>query len=128
MTIYPDKDLVDEAPMSWAATLGFKTLIKLLVEAGADFDIKDENNQTPLWRALAEGHEYIAQLILQTLFDARRKNSEMGIPHLDASSNRHEDAIKLLHEVNSELSQWKEGGFSLQEVVRNRYEDFATLQ
>ena len=114
--------------MAWAATLGFETLIKLLVEAGADFDLKDENNQTPLWRALAEGHEDIAKLILQTLLDARRKISERSMSHLDVSSIRHEDAIKLLHGANAELCQWGEAELSLQEVVRNRYEDFVTFQ
>ena len=104
--------------MAWAATLGFETLIKLLVEAGADFDLKDENNQTPLWRALAEGHEDTAKLILQALLDVKWKNAEMSMPH--------RDAIKLLREANAEVSQGDYDYSSLQEVVRNRYEDPVT--
>jgi ankyrin repeat protein len=48
-----------------AARKGLKTVTRLLLEKGAKAEPKDKNGMTALYKACANGHEEVAQLLLE---------------------------------------------------------------
>ncbi|KAJ4857386.1 ankyrin repeats (3 copies) domain-containing protein [Trichoderma breve] len=66
-------------PLSWAAKNGHETVVKLLLEQGAEVDSKDNGEQTPLSLAAENGHETVVGLLLEK-----------------ATKHGHEAVVKLL--------------------------------
>ena len=56
------KDTIyDRTPLWWAARYGHETVVKLLLEKGADMEFKSSYGQTPLWRAVENGHKAVVK-------------------------------------------------------------------
>ncbi|KAE8446343.1 hypothetical protein EG329_012092 [Mollisiaceae sp. DMI_Dod_QoI] len=60
-----EKDDTGGTPLLWAARNGRKAIVKLLLEKGANPEIKDRFSQTPLLLAVGKGYKAIVQLLLE---------------------------------------------------------------
>ena len=64
-----NKDVADcffgKTTLHLAATRGRSNVVRLLLEAGADKDVKNAANQTPLDLAISFGHREVIELLQQ---------------------------------------------------------------
>jgi ankyrin repeat protein len=61
------KDLHDDLPLHVACARGNVDCVKLLLNAGADIDNKNEDEQTPLHLAALNGRTKVVELILRSV-------------------------------------------------------------
>lgn len=62
---YKDQDdRLDHTPLSWDAEKGHGTIVKLLLDKGADLESKSKFGRAPLSYAAENGHEAIVKLLL----------------------------------------------------------------
>ena len=91
-------------PLHCAAANGHKSLVRILLDEGANFEAKDITGRTPLHVASQNGHPAAMRLLLGQGADIEAtQHDESTALHL-AVSNGHERAVKLLLEngVNTE--------------------------
>ena len=103
---YVDKrDSRDWKPLCYAAYNGHEAVVKLLLEKGAELEIKDESNgRTPLSWAAERGHEAVVKLLLEKGAELETKDKNNGrTPLLWAAERGHEAVVKLLLEKGAEL-------------------------
>jgi ankyrin repeat protein len=53
------------SPLSWAAERGSKKIAQLLIDAGANIEVRDWMSQTPLWSAVSGNHTSVARLLIK---------------------------------------------------------------
>src|ERR1700722_5614904 len=98
------KDEHGQTPLSKAAENGHETVVKLLLEKGAELRSKDEHGQTPLSKAAEDGHEAIVRLLLERdSAGADRRavdNAGADIALVHAAKNGHEAVVQVLLEWN----------------------------
>ncbi|XP_076995562.1 ankyrin repeat domain-containing protein 31 isoform X2 [Tamandua tetradactyla] len=85
-----------ESQLHLAARRGNLSLVKVLIESGADVNLKDDAGWTPLHKASSEGYN---DIIVELLKAGAHVNSENldGIPPLhDAVANNHLKATEIL--------------------------------
>ena len=78
----------------WASANGHKSTVKLLLDHGADVNLKNNNGGTALIRASRRGHESAVKLLLEYGADVNLRNKYDDTPLIYAS--RHETIAKLL--------------------------------
>ncbi|KAL7783395.1 ankyrin repeat-containing domain protein [Trichoderma afarasin] len=83
-------------PLSWAAKNGHETVVKLLLEQGAEIDSQDNGGQTPLSLAAENGHETVVGLLLEKGAKAESMDKRDRTPLSLATKNGHEAIAKLL--------------------------------
>ena len=98
-----------DVSLHFAAGLGDITIVKSLIEDGADVNAKDERGQTPLHVAVARGHVEVAELLINKGANVNAKRGKY--PTLSwAVWNEDRDMIKLLvikgAEVNFAEDDW----------------------
>jgi ankyrin repeat protein len=54
---------------------GHESIIKLLLEAGAKVEAKDDNGRTPLLLAAENGHEAVVKLLLEAKANVESKDN-----------------------------------------------------
>ena len=59
------KDHFGYSPLSSAATNGRETVAKLLLQGGADVNLRDYRERTQLLWAAKKGHEAVVQLLIE---------------------------------------------------------------
>ena len=62
--------------------------MKVLVEAGGDVEAKDEDGETPLHWAAAEGHVYVIRALVAAGADVEAKNKDGKTPR-DLAKKKH---------------------------------------
>ena len=62
-----------EAAIHLAAVIGSCDTVKLLLDKGADINIRTDHNETALWLAVWKGHVSVCRLLLQ-------RNCTLGVP------------------------------------------------
>ncbi len=77
-------------------TLGNIKLLELLIEYGADINIKDSKGNTPLYLAVEYSEEAVVELLLKSGANQTFGNKEGNTPLILACSIGKEDIIKLL--------------------------------
>ncbi|XP_044584650.1 ankyrin-1-like [Cotesia glomerata] len=92
-------------PISIAAHYGFYEIVKLLVEAGCNFNVKNAAGVTPLHQALMKNHLKIAEYLLTQHVDVMAATSEKKLPiHVALEGNLFSVVVTLLnknkHSVN----------------------------
>jgi ankyrin repeat protein len=96
------------APIQSAAAGGHKKIVKMLMDHGADPNIREQGGFTPLHAAAENGDEEMIRLLLYGGADLTLKNNE-GKSALDlAMENGHEKATLLLGEGITKRFQKKE--------------------
>ena len=82
----PD-DYLNLSPLAWSASHGQTEAARLLIENGADVDIKDDNGSTPLHSAATFGRTDVAKLLVESGASLQVRNDDGTTPadalHLD---------------------------------------------
>ncbi|RYP70407.1 hypothetical protein DL769_004969 [Monosporascus sp. CRB-8-3] len=81
-----------------AASKGFETVVKLLLEKDADLEAKTRDGRTPLMCAAEHGHEAVVKLLLEKGAHLEAKDTRGQTPLMLAAENGHEAIVKLLLE------------------------------
>jgi len=83
-----------------AAKAGYESFARILIEDGADIEIKSSTGETPFFTAVKAGHENIVKLLLQNGDDVHAiSNKSTGISALSmAVKYRHKAVVNLLLE------------------------------
>ena len=96
----------DRTPLSWAAENGNEIMVKLLLEKGAEVNVKDtECGQTPLSLAARRGHEAVAKLLLKKGAEMDIEDDSCRTPLSWAAGNGYEAVVKLLLENGAEIGR-----------------------
>jgi ankyrin repeat protein len=65
-----DGSTTDETAMHWAASFGHTETVRLLIEQGADVNVRNKQGATPLHEAAHSGHEATFELLLKSGADS----------------------------------------------------------
>ncbi|XP_055307789.1 serine protease persephone-like [Sitodiplosis mosellana] len=91
-------------PLHRAAANGYKDIVQLLIDNGADFRSIDKNGHTPLHKAAAHGHKDIAQLFIDRGADFQSKNHNGKTPLHLAVHNGHKEVARLLIDKTADIN------------------------
>ena len=80
-----------------AAQAGNTEVVKLLVDAGTDVDIANENDATPLFIAAREGHLEVVRLLLEAGADPTASNKNAVTPQDIAFRKDHTEVAALIN-------------------------------
>ena len=82
----PDESM-SISPLAWSVSHGQTEATRLLIENGADVNIRDDNGSTPLHSAAVFGRAAVAKLLLENGANLRARNDDGASPvealHLD---------------------------------------------
>ncbi len=93
-----------EVPLHRALRREHKEIVKLLLEHGADVNIKDAHGYTALHLAVYSGNIEIIQLLLACGADIHAKHVDETTPLHAAFINTHKEIIKLLVKNNANVN------------------------
>ena len=92
-----EKNNVGMTPLHLAAWGGYKDLVKLLLENGANIDEKNKNSGiTPILWAAGQGHKDIVKLLVDRGANIDVKNDRGVTPVFQAAEEGHTDIVMLL--------------------------------
>jgi ankyrin repeat protein len=90
-------DIHKTSALHYASTLGNSELVKALLDAGADPNIKDlDVNGTPIHAASYNGHLGVVKILLEYRADANSKDKHGRTPLQHASEYGHKDIVEHL--------------------------------
>jgi uncharacterized protein len=94
----PSKNPLSAAPVQSAAAAGHNKIVMLLLNHGADPNIREQGGYTPLHAAAQNGDAQMIRALLLKGADASLKTEDGKLPMDFASEGGHKDAIALLKE------------------------------
>lgn len=93
------RDSFGRTPLSYAIESGHEPMARLLLEAKAEVDSRDEYyGQTPLSFAAKSGHKAIVRLLVEAKADAGSRDKYGKTPLVYAARSGHEAVVRLLQE------------------------------
>ena len=96
-----------------ATESGLTSIVNILLDAGADKEVKDEYGRTPLDVAAWEGHTDIVKLLLDAGADKEVKDRDGRTPlHFAAMHKGHTDIVKLLVDAGADLEVKDDRGWT----------------
>ena len=93
----------DRTPLSYAAEGGYAALVKQLLEAGADVELKDVNGWTPLLYAAVRGHLAVVKLLLKAGANIESKSRRSRTSLSYTAVKGHSAVIKQLLEAGADV-------------------------
>nr|KAF6488693.1 ankyrin repeat domain 31 [Molossus molossus] len=87
---------IEESPLHLAVRRGNLSLMKVLIESGADVNLKDNTGWTPLHKASTEGSNDIIVELLKAGANVNCENLDGILPLHDAVANNHLKAAEIL--------------------------------
>ena len=90
-----------------ASLLGYKNIVKILLDLGADINAKDNNGQTALMRATDHGYTEIITLLLDKGADINANNNDGKSALKVAIENSRTETVILLIRNGAEIPQDK---------------------
>jgi ankyrin repeat domain-containing protein 50 len=79
-----------------AAKAGISSLVKLLLQSGADINASDENHGNALQAAAEKGHEHVVQLLIESGAEINLQGGEYGTALQAAAFHGYESIVQLL--------------------------------
>ena len=98
-----ERDIYEKTLLSYAAGRGHEVVVRLLLEKGAELELKDWDSRTPLSWAAESGHEAVVQLLLEKGAELESKDGGGQTPLSWAAKNGHKAVVRLLLEKGAEL-------------------------
>jgi len=93
---YESTDRFGRTSLHLASLRGDTEIVELLLEAGANVNIKNKFGWTPLHLAAREGHIDIVQMLLEAGANIGAKNKFGRTPLDYAVKHRHTDIVRML--------------------------------
>jgi ankyrin repeat protein/nucleoside phosphorylase len=97
------EDASGRTPLSWAAECGHDTVMRLLLEAGAEVNTKDYSGRTPLSWAPMSGRDAVVKLLLEAGAKVDAKDHCGRTPLSCAAEKGYQAPVLLLHEAGAEI-------------------------
>ena len=121
-------NLTIEEALIKAAANGYQRVMKLLVNAGADPNTRDENGKTPLdWAAEME-HQEAVKLLVEMGADPNARNEYGYTPLHWAARNGHQKAVKFLVDAGADpKAKDKNGQTSLHLAAKKGHQEVVEL-
>jgi ankyrin repeat protein len=111
-------------PAHWAANLGHRDVLKLLIDNGADLNAKTKISSTLLHLAADCGHKDVIELLLDLGADVNAKDRLGYTPLIWASSGGHKEASELLIAKGADINFKDDTGMtSLHWAAKKGYKD-----
>ena len=99
-----ENDQLDNTPLHLACAAGHLDSVKVLIEAGADSDNKNEDEKTPFHMAAERGHVEVVEFILNNDKNAKNDCDEDDNTALHlAASNKMTNTVETLLECGSDV-------------------------
>jgi hypothetical protein len=118
----------DVTGLQIATSFGLKEIVRLLLEAKADVNVRDNDGRTALYIAASNGHEAVVKLLLEAKADANVGDRYGVTPLYIAASNGHEAIVKLLLEAKADANvRDRYGGTALYCAASNGHEEVVKL-
>ncbi|KAI9697681.1 MAG: hypothetical protein M1836_004631 [Candelina mexicana] len=86
-----------------AVYFAYKDIVQVLLAHGADTEVKDEHQGTPLVLAVDRGHKGIVQLLLEHGADTEVRDEHQWTPLILAAYEGHKDIVQLLLERGADI-------------------------
>ena len=100
----------------------------LLLDAGADVNVKDDSGWTPLYHAASEGHTEIAKLLLDAGADVNVKDDSGWTPLHHTASGGLTEIAKLLLDAGADVNVKDDSGWTpLYHTASGGHTEIATL-
>jgi len=95
----------DEGNIALKMSMGHYNILKLLIDAGADINIQDNNGRTVLMTASIYNIIGCAKLLTDNGADINIKDYTSRTAIMWATSNNHTDIVKLLIDANADIAK-----------------------
>jgi hypothetical protein len=96
----------------YAIVRGDTEVAQLLIGAGANLNVQDNDGSTPLHLASSEGYTEVAQLLIGAGADLNMLDNKAYTALIYAIVKGHTEVAKLLIEAGADLNVWGNGGMS----------------
>lgn len=92
------RDSLNRDPLTWAASSGHWSVVKMLLDHGVEPLQHDEDGQTPISLAALNGHTEVVKLFLDSDYNIDPELRKLGIkiPLIEASYRGHHETVQLL--------------------------------
>ena len=111
-----------------AAKAGHEVVVRLLLEAKADVEAKDNYGQTALYCAAQDGHEEVVRLLLEAKADIEAKNNDGWTALHWAVWDGHKEVVRLLLEAKADVeAKDNDGWTALHKAAWHGHEDVVRL-
>ena len=91
-----------KAPLHFASLENKPEVVKLLIDSGANVNIKDHYSSTPLHNSAVKGHTRVTQVLLENGAEVDEKNSDGDTPLGEAALYGHTEDAKILIEYGAD--------------------------
>ncbi|KAF7538223.1 hypothetical protein G7Z17_g12680 [Cylindrodendrum hubeiense] len=99
---FDQRDDSELTPILFASEFGHEGVVKLLLQAGADFDQKDDDwGRTPISWASGRGHKSVVELLLEAGADFNQKDDSGRTPIAWAPKEGYESMVQLLLQLSA---------------------------
>ncbi|MBQ6143577.1 MAG: ankyrin repeat domain-containing protein [Clostridia bacterium] len=124
----PYNPYANNIPLQWAARRGYREIVNLSLDLGADPNIRDNYGDTPLHMAARGEHEEIVNLLLDHGADPNIKNRLLDTPLHDAVREENREIVELLlnHGADPNIQDRRERTL-LNSVILRGHEEMVNL-
>jgi ankyrin repeat protein len=98
--------------VNWAARAGQGEIVALLLENGADLEMKDKDNKTPLLCAAWDGHMPVMKLLQAKGADIHARDNQGWTPLMRAAWKGRADIVKFLWESGASIDATSNTGLT----------------
>lgn len=112
------------APLHWAAQEGYLEMAELLIDAGADLNVRDDCGFSPLHKAVGENDTNMAKLLIAKGADVNSYDEINGTPLFTACAHNRLSISELLLSSGADVNVCDKYGNSpiVYAVIRGHYD------
>jgi hypothetical protein len=115
-------------PLYYAAYLGLTTITKLLLEKGANVNVKSGTHGNALQAAAAEGHEQVVKMLLDKGANVNARGGHYGNALYAASASGHKQIVKVLLDAGANFNAYgKDYNITLHAASAEGYKEIVEL-